>query len=80
MNQFFPSPLKIAELQHLYKVLMQFMNDKHASKPDERQQHSRMCFKAPLAACRDTLPVYVPVFLFSLKYVQWAPLPFFTWT
>lgn len=30
MNQFFPSPLKIAELQHLYKVLMQFMNDKHA--------------------------------------------------
>lgn len=70
MNQFFPSPLKIAEHEHFCKVLMQFLNDKHASKPDERQQHSKTCFKAPLAACRDTLPVYVPVFLFSLKYLQ----------
>lgn len=40
------------------------MNDVHASKPDERQQHSRMCFKAPLADCRDTLSVYVPAFFF----------------
>lgn len=59
--------------------VMHHRNDIHASKPDERQQHSRMCFKAPLAASWNTQPVHVTVFLFY-QFCQMNPYSFITYT